>query len=176
MIFHETGLEGAYTIEIDRHADERGFFARAWCQREFANHGLDPQIVQCNISYHRSEGTMRGMHYQAAPYEEAKLVRCAFGALYDVIVDLRRHSPTYKRCFGVELTQQNRLMLYVPKGFAHGFLTLMDDTEVFYQMSAFYTPGAARGFRWDDPAFAIPWPRPVQVISERDAQYLDYLE
>ncbi len=173
MIFQPTRLAGAYVIEIERLEDERGFFARAWCQREFAEHGLNPQLAQCNISYNRHRGTLRGMHFQAAPYEEAKLVRCTQGAIYDVIVDLRRDSPTYLGHFGVTLTPAARNMLYVPEGFAHGFLTLADDTEVFYQMSEFYAPGAARGFRWDDPAVGIAWPGAIQVISERDAAYPD---
>ncbi len=171
MIFQPTGLAGAYVIEIERLDDERGFFARAWCQREFADHGLNPQLAQCNISYNRRRGTLRGMHYQAAPHEEAKLVRCTQGAIYDVIVDLRSDSATYLRHVGVRLTPAERNMLYVPEGFAHGFLTLADDTEVFYQMSEFYVPGAARGFRWDDPAVDITWPDAILVISERDATY-----
>ncbi len=166
MIFQPTKLSGAYTIQIERLADERGFFARSWCRREFEEHGLNPDLAQCNISYNRQRGTLRGMHYQVAPYEEAKLVRCTSGAIYDVIVDLRADSPTFMQHVGVVLTPSDRNMLYVPEGFAHGFLTLEDDTEVFYQMSEFYVPGAARGFRWNDPAFAIDWPEPVVVISE----------
>lgn len=176
MLFRETALKGAYVIEIERREDERGFFARAWCQHEFEEHGLNPRLVQCNISFNYQKGTLRGMHYQIAPYEEAKLVRCTAGAIYDVIVDLRPASPTYKQHIGVTLTPDARNMLYIPEGFAHGFLTLADQTEVFYQMSEFYAPEAARGARWNDRAFAIEWPEAVQVISERDANYPDFVE
>ena len=174
MIFQPTGLAGAYVIAIERLRDERGFFARSFCAREFEDHGLNPSMAQCNISYNRHAGTLRGMHFQASPFEEAKLVRCTRGAIHDVIIDLRPDSPTFMRHVGVLLTPDERNMLYVPEGFAHGFLTLEDHTEVFYQMSEFYVPGAARGFRWDDPAFAIDWPAPVNVISERDAAYPDF--
>lgn len=174
MIFQETNLKNAYLIELQRLEDERGFFARAWCQREFTEHGLNPHLVQCNISFNKKKGTLRGMHYQLAPYEEAKLVRCIHGAIYDVIIDLRPASPTFKQYFGATLTAEARNMLYVPEGFAHGFLTLEDNTEIFYQMSEFYAPDYARGLRWNDPAFSIEWPAPVQVISERDAAYPDF--
>lgn len=174
MIFTETGLLGAFVVKIQRHEDDRGFFARSFCAREFEAHGLNPELVQCNISYNAKRGTLRGMHYQAPPFEEAKLVRCTMGALYDVIVDLRPDSATFKNSFGVVLTPKDRNMLYVPEGFAHGFLTLADDTEVFYQMSQFYAPDAARGFRWNDPAFALTWPEEVRVISERDEAYPAY--
>ena len=174
MIFQPTGLAGAYVIAIERLSDARGFFARSFCAREFEDHGLNPSLAQCNISYNRHAGTLRGMHFQAAPFEEAKLVRCTRGAIHDVIIDLRPDSPTFMQHVGVQLTPDARNMLYVPEGFAHGFLTLEDHTEVFYQMSEFYVPGAARGFRWDDPAFAIDWPAPVRVISERDAAYPDF--
>lgn len=161
-------------IQLEQHGDERGFFARSWCRREFEEHGLDPRLVQCNLSFNRSKGTLRGMHYQQAPFGEAKLVRCVRGALHDVIIDLRPHSPTYKQHFGVELSAENRSALYVPEGFAHGFLTLEDDTEVFYQMSQFYSAEHSRGLRWDDPAFGIWWPTEVRVISERDRTYPDF--
>jgi dTDP-4-dehydrorhamnose 3,5-epimerase len=174
MIFQETTLRGAYLVDIQRLEDERGFFARAWCQREFEAHGLNPRLAQCNISFNHKKGTLRGMHYQAAPFEEAKLVRCTMGAIYDVIIDLRPESPTFKQHFGVTLTPETRTMLYIPEGFAHGFLTLVDNTEVFYQMSEFYAPDYARGLRWNDPAFGIEWPAGVQVISERDANYPDF--
>ena len=174
MIFQPTGLAGAYVIAIERLSDARGFFARSFCAREFEDHGLNPSLAQCNISYNRHAGTLRGMHFQAAPFEEAKLVRCTRGAIHDVIIDLRPDSPTFMQHVGVQLTPDARNMLYVPEGFAHGFLTLEDHTEVFYQMSEFYVPGAARGFRWDDPAFAIDWPASVSVISERDAAYPDF--
>lgn len=174
MRFSETELAGAYIIDPDRLEDERGFFARTFCAREFRERGLDPCIAQCNVSFNRTRATFRGMHYQDAPFEEAKLVRCTAGAIFDVIVDLRPESPTYKRHIGVELTAANQRMLYVPKRFAHGFQTLQDSTEVFYQMSAFYAPGSANGFRWDDPTFAIRLPLQVSIISERDAAYPRY--
>ena len=169
MIFTETKLRGAYLIDLGKHEDERGFFARSWCAEEFESHGLNARLVQCNISFNKKRGTLRGMHYQAAPYEEAKLVRCTMGALYDVIIDLRSNSPTYKEWVSVELTAQNRRAFYVPEGFAHGFQTLVDETEVFYQMSEFFHPECARGIRWDDPAFGISWPIFNPIVSERDS-------
>lgn len=175
MIFNPTPLAGAFVIEPELRQDERGFFARAWCQREFTEHGLNPRLVQCSLSFNHKRGTLRGMHYQAAPYEEAKLVRCTSGAIYDVMVDLRPASATFKRYFGVTLSASAHNMLYIPEGFAHGFLTLEDNTEIFYQMSEFYAPDYGRGFRWNDPAFGIRWPAPVQVISERDAAYPDFI-
>ena len=171
MIFIETKLKGAYIIEPERLEDERGFFARTWCEDEFAAHGLNPRLVQCNISFNKKKGALRGMHYQVAPYEEAKLVRCTKGAIYDVIIDLRFNSPTHKQWFAVELTAENRKMLYVPEGFAHGFQTLEDDSEVFYQMSEFYHPECARGVRWNDPAFRIEWPIKIAVISLKDQSF-----
>ena len=174
MIFTAAPIPGAYVIDPERLEDERGFFARTWCQREFKAHGLNPGLAQCNISYNRRKGTLRGMHYQAVPHAEARLVRCTSGAIYDVIVDLRPDSVTFKRWFPVELTADNRRMLYIPEGLAHGFLTSRDDTEVFYQMSEFYTPGSARGVRWNDPAFGIEWPQEIQVIAERDRNYPDF--
>ena len=175
MIFTETLLKGAFVIEPERLEDERGFFARTWCQREFEAHSIDSKWVQCNISYNKRKGTLRGMHYQVAPYEEAKLIRCTLGATYDVIIDLRPDSPTFRQHIAELLTAQNRKMLYVPKGFAHGFLTLEDDTEVFYQMSEFYHAEYARGVRWNDPAFGIQWPAEVQIISDRDRNHPDFL-
>jgi dTDP-4-dehydrorhamnose 3,5-epimerase len=174
MIFTETILPGAYLVELQKYEDERGFFARGWCQREFAEHGLASCVVQANISYNRRKGTLRGLHYQSAPYAETKLIRCTRGALYDVILDLRPSSPTYKQSFGVELTADNYRMLYVPEEFAHGFLTLLDDTEATYQVSQVYTPGAEAGLRYNDPAFAIEWPVPVQVISDKDQSWADF--
>jgi dTDP-4-dehydrorhamnose 3,5-epimerase len=174
MIFTETKLQGVFIIDIDRIEDERGFFARTWCQREFEAHGLCTLLAQCNISFNKHKGTLRGMHYQAAPYEEAKLVRCTMGALYDVIIDLRPQSPTFRQWLAVELTAGNRRMLFIPKGFAHGFQTLTDDTEVFYQMSQFYAPEYARGLRWDDPAFRVSWPAEKRIISERDRSFPDF--
>jgi dTDP-4-dehydrorhamnose 3,5-epimerase len=176
MRFIELDLKGAYLIEPDRLEDERGFFARTWCRREFEACGLTSRLVQCNISFNRRRGTLRGMHYQAEPHSETKLVRCTRGAIYDVIIDLRPSSPTFKRWVSAELTADNRRMLYIPEGFAHGLQTLVDDTEVLYQMSEFYVPEAARGVRWDDPAFDIRWP-PVEgrVMSEKDRTYPDFL-
>lgn len=174
MIFTETNLSGSYLIELKELADDRGFFARSWCQKEFEQHGLVSRVVQANLSFNRKKGTMRGMHYQVAPYEETKLVRCTRGAIYDVIVDLRSGSPTYRQWIGAELTADNRRMLFVPEGFAHGFQTLIDEAEVTYQVSQFYTPGAERGARYDDPTFGIEWPLPVKVISEKDRNWPDY--
>ncbi|HYT26716.1 MAG TPA: dTDP-4-dehydrorhamnose 3,5-epimerase [Actinomycetota bacterium] len=173
MIFTETGLRGAFVVDLEPIADDRGFFARSFDQKEFAGHGLAPSFVQCNVSQNRRRGTLRGMHWQAAPYEEGKLVRCVRGAIHDVIVDLRPESPTLGEHVAVTLTAANRTMLYVPEGFAHGFLTLADDTEVFYQISAFHAPGHARGARWDDPQLGIDWPAEVAVVSERDRAWPD---
>lgn len=174
MIFNETRLSGAFVIEPVLIEDERGFFARTFCQHEFEAQKLDPCIAQCNISFNGKAGTVRGMHFQAAPHEETKVVRCTMGAIHDVIIDLRPESTTFKQWIGVELSAQNRLMLYIPKGFAHGFQTLVDDTEVSYQMGTFYEPTAARGIRWNDPAFQIEWPLPVSLISEKDQTYQAY--
>jgi dTDP-4-dehydrorhamnose 3,5-epimerase len=174
MIFTETKLKGAFLIDLAPHYDERGFFSRSWCQNEFSNHGLNPNVVQCNISYNEKRGTMRGMHLQTPPFAEAKLVRVTRGSIFDVIIDLRDGSPTFLQWLGVELTAQNRSALYVPEGFAHGFITLEDDTEVFYQMSEFYSPECSRGYRWNDPAFGIEWPIPISVISEKDAALVDF--
>ncbi len=175
MIFKETKLGGAFVVEPERFEDERGFFARGWSRREFEERGLDARLVETNISFNRLRGTLRGMHFQSAPRAQSKLVRCTSGAIYDVIVDLRPESPTFKRWVGVELSAENRLMLFVPEGFAHGFQTLEDETEVFYQMSDYYAPETAGGVRWDDPAFGIEWPdAPARIINERDATYPDF--
>lgn len=174
MNFTETKLRGAFFIEPVRHEDERGFFARTWCRREFEERGLDAGLAQCGISYNRKKGTLRGMHYQNPPYSETKLVRCTRGAVYDVIIDLRPGSPTFGRWVAAELTETNRRILYVPQGFAHGFQTLGNDTEVAYQVSEFYHPEAAGGVRWDDPAFRISWPLEVTVIAPRDRDYPDF--
>ena len=174
MKFTETRLKGAYIIQPKPISDARGFFARSWCIREFGSFGLETRLVQCNISYNRKKGTLRGLHYQAPPFEEDKLVRCTRGAIHDVIVDLRRKSKSYGKHIGVTLTSENRTMLHIPKGFAHGFLTLEDDSEVHYQMSEFYAPECARGYRWDDPSFGIVWPGEVRVISEKDRSYPDF--
>lgn len=168
MIFRETPLAGAWVLEPERFEDERGFFARTYCRREFEAHGLEPSIAQCSVSFNHRRGTLRGLHFQAAPHEEIKLVRVTRGAIWDVIVDVRPGSPTFKRHFGIVLSAENRHELYIPKGMAHGFQTLEDETEVFYQISEYYASESARGFRWDDPAFAIPWPEPVTVMSEKD--------
>lgn len=156
--------------------DERGFFARSWCEEAFREQGLDGQVSQCNISYNKKAGTLRGMHYQVEPHAERKLVRCTQGAILDVIVDLRRESVSYCQWYGVELTAQNRQSLYIPKGFAHGFLTLTDGAEVFYQMFDPFVPGTGAGVRWDDPAFGIQWPNEPSVLSERDAAYPDFVK
>jgi dTDP-4-dehydrorhamnose 3,5-epimerase len=168
MIFIETKLEGAFLIDIEPREDERGFFARAWCKNEFEEHGLNPRLVQCNISFNKKRGTLRGMHYQGAPFEEAKVVRCTRGAIYDVIIDLRSDSPTYRQWFSAELSAENRRALYIPEGFAHGFQTLADNSELFYQMSEFFHPESARGLRWNDPKFGIPWPNINPIISAQD--------
>jgi len=172
--FEGTGLDGAYLVIPERMEDDRGFFARTWCVREFSDKGLETRLVQCNTSFNRQKGTLRGMHYQVPPFEEVKLVRCTRGAIYDVILDLRPGSETFGKHFGAVLDEGNRSMLYIPKGFAHGFLTLETGSEVFYQMSEFYAPECARGLRWNDPAFRIPWPDPVCVISDRDRNYPDF--
>lgn len=174
MKFHSTAIRDALEISIEKKPDERGFFARTWCEAEFDAHGLESKLVQCSISYNSRKGTLRGMHYQAAPFQEAKLIRCTRGSVYDVVADLRAESLTYKQWVAVTLTAENRNMIYVPKGCAHGFLTLQDDTEVFYQMSVAYDAGSARGFRWNDSAFGINWPEEVKVISERDRTYPDF--
>ena len=174
MIFTETKLAGAFIVEPELLEDDRGFFARTWCKREFHSQGVNLEFVQCNISYNKKRGTLRGMHHQVAPHPEAKLIRCTAGVVYDVIIDLRPDSSTFKSWFSIELTAENRKMIYVPEGFSHGFMTLRDNTEVFYQMSEFYAPECARGIRWNDPAFGIKWPEDVKVISERDSQYPDF--
>ena len=175
MILVETRLKGAHIIEPEKREDERGFFARSWCEKEFAEHGLNPHTVQCNISFNKKKGTLRGMHYQVEPCAEAKLVRCTQGAIYDVIIDLRPGSPTFRQHIAEVLTAKNHKMLYVPEGFAHGFQALEDETEVFYQMSGFYAPQFSRGVRWNDPAFGIEWPIGEPIILERDATYPDFV-
>ena len=174
MIFRETPIPGAFLIELEPHRDERGSFARTFCAREFAAHGLDPRVAQCNVSHNRERGTLRGMHAQRAPHAEAKLVSCTRGAIHDVILDLRPDSAALGKHVCVALRAGDGRALYVPKGVFHGFLTLEDDTEVFYQMSEYFEAAAAVGVRWNDPAFAIAWPGEVRVISERDASYPDW--
>jgi dTDP-4-dehydrorhamnose 3,5-epimerase len=175
MLFHPTAIPGAYLIEPERISDQRGFFARTWCRNELAEHGLVTELAQCSISFNTASGTLRGMHYQAAPHGEAKLVRCTSGAIYDVIIDLRPESPAYLQYVAAELSAANRMLFYIPEGCAHGFLTLADNSEVFYQISAMYTPSAARGVRYNDPVFAIPWPSEARVISDRDRDYPDFI-
>jgi dTDP-4-dehydrorhamnose 3,5-epimerase len=174
MIFRETRVQGVWVIEPERYEDERGFFARTWDTAEFAVHGLNGRLVQCSISYNGRRGTLRGMHYQATPHEEAKLVRCTSGSIFDVAVDLRTGSATFRRWVGTELSAENRLAMYVPEGCAHGFLTLTEESEVAYQISEFHAPDAARGVRWNDPAFGIDWPEDVLVVNERDRSYPDF--
>ena len=174
MEFRKTKLPDVFEIRIESHFDERGFFARTWCQDEFEKHGLDTRIVQCSISYNEHKGTLRGMHYQAHPFCEAKVVRCTAGAIYDVALDLRPQSSTYLQWVAAVLSSKERNMLYIPEGFAHGFLTLEDKSEVLYQMSERYHPEASRGLRWDDNAFQISWPDKVRVISERDRTFPDF--
>ena len=171
MKFSETSLPGAYVIDVERHEDERGWFARAWCRREFENHGLNGSIAQANLSQNRRRGTVRGLHWQVAPYAECKLVRCTRGAIFDAIADLRPDSPTYRSWVGVELTAANNRMLLVPEGFAHGFQTLEDDTQVFYQVTQFYAPESERGARYDDPAFGIEWPLAATEMSQKDLSW-----
>jgi dTDP-4-dehydrorhamnose 3,5-epimerase len=174
MKFTETVLKGAFTVDPELIEDDRGFFARSWCSEEFKERGLSPNLVQCSISYNAKRGTLRGMHFQAAPFEEAKLVRCTMGSIYDVIVDLRPKSPTFKKWSGFELTAQNRKALYIPKGFAHGFLTLESSTEVLYQMPDPFSAAHARGVRWNDPAFGIRWPFDPTTLSAKDSGYPDF--
>jgi len=174
MLFHETTLPGVFEINLDPHRDERGFFARSWCQREFEVHGLSPKLVQCNISFNTQKGTLRGMHFQLQPHAESKLVRCTMGAIYDVVLDLRPQSVTFRQWIGVTLTAENHAMVYIPEGCAHGFLTLEDNTEVFYQMTEAHNAESGRGVRWNDPAFRIIWPSMPVVISERDRTYQDF--
>ena len=175
MKFVGTSLHGVYLVEPERQVDERGFFARTWCQREFVAHALVAELVQCNISFNARRGTLRGMHFQDYPRREAKLVRCTRGAVYDVVLDLRAESPTFCLWTAFELTAENRSAVYIPQGLAHGFQTLCDDTELFYQMSEFYDPSLARGVRWNDPAFEIQWPIGDSILSEKDRSYPDFI-
>ena len=175
MIFTETKLPGAYVIEVEKREDQRGFFGRTFCREEFEAHGLNSQVVQCNTSFNKRKGTLRGMHFQAVPFAEAKLVRCTSGSIYDVIIDLRPASRTFKQHFAVELSAANHRMLYIPENMAHGFQTLEDDTEVFYQMSQMFSAEHARGVRWNDPALGIEWPADERIITERDRNYPDFV-
>ena len=176
MIFNETKLSGAFLIELERFEDARGFFALSWSTQEFARHGLDSQLVECNVSQNNKKGTLRGMHYQAHPHGQTKLVRCTRGSVYDVAIDLRRSSPTFKHWVGVELSAKNCVMFYIPQGFAHGFQTLADDSEVLYQMSQPYIPDSGRTVRWDDPAFDIYWPPDDRIMNDRDRLCPDFAE
>lgn len=175
MIFTETKLKGAFIIEVEKKEDERGFFGRSWCAKEMEDHGLNVNIRQANISLNKAKGTLRGMHFQIAPHQEAKLVRCSRGSIYDVIIDLREDSSTFKQWIGVELSQDNYKMLYVPEDFAHGFITLEDNCEISYLMSEFYVPGAGATIRWNDPLFKIDWPMEPVVISEKDKTQPDFI-
>jgi len=177
MRFEETRLQGAFVIDLERREDDRGFFARTWCANEFSDHGLSTQIVQANMSRNPRRGTLRGMHFQNPPHAETKVIRCVRGAIYDVIVDLRQGSPTFKEWIGVELSAESGRALYIPEGFAHGFQTLVPDCEVHYFVSAFYTPSAEGGVRWDDPAFGIQWPDPENAfLSDKDRSWADFEE
>ena len=176
MKFTETNLPGVYVVELERHEDERGWFARAWCREEFATHDLSADLAQCNLSHNSQRGTVRGLHLQTAPHAEAKLVRCVAGSAHDVALDLRSDSPTFKQSFSAELSATNGVALFIPEGIAHGFQTLMDDTTLFYQMSAPYEPKSARGVRWDDAAFQIKWPIAEAIVCERDAAFPDFTE
>jgi dTDP-4-dehydrorhamnose 3,5-epimerase len=175
VIFTETNLRGVLIIEPQRYEDERGHFARTWCRREFGERGLNTDLAQCSVSFNKKKGTLRGIHYQAAPHEEAKLVRCTRGAIHDVVLDLRADSPTFTQWISAELSVADGRMLYIPEGYAHGFQTLADDTEVFYQISEFFHPDLTRGVRWNDPAFAIRWPLSPSVMSARDLSYPDFI-
>ena len=174
MIFVETALSGVFVVQPEPHVDERGLFARTYCADELRANGLDPRVAQCSSSFNRRAGTLRGLHYQRRPHGEVKLVRCTMGAIFDVVVDLRPESRTYCRWVGVDLTAENRRALYIPEDCAHGFLTLVDDSEVYYQISQPYVAGAEAGVRWDDPVFGVQWPSAPVVIADRDASYPDY--
>ncbi len=176
MKFSETRLPGVFLIDIEPMADERGMFARAWCKDEFQKNGLNIELSQCSISFNKAKGTMRGMHYQMSPHEEIKIVRCTHGSIFDVALDLRRNSPTYKQWFGAMLSAENHRMLYIPEGLAHGLITLEANTEIFYQISKAFVPGSGAGVRWNDSAFNIDWPMMPVVISDRDANYPDFAE
>lgn len=174
MIFNETRLKGAFLIDIKKIEDDRGFFGRAWCQREFEEAGINPDIFQINTSLTHKKGTIRGMHYQIDPHQEGKLIRCTRGRIFDVMIDLRPESPTFMQWLGHELSEDNYRMVYVPEHFAHGFVTLVDHCEVYYPVTEFYTPGSERGIRYDDPAFNIEWPVEIEVVSEKDLNHPDF--
>ena len=176
MQFKTTNIRDVYVVDLDKHNDERGYFARAWCKNEFDKMGLKSTIVQCNLSFNHKKGTLRGMHYQIHPFEEVKMVRCIQGKIFDVVIDLRKDSDTYKQWIGIELSDENHRMLYVPEGFAHGYQTLEDNSIVYYQVTEFYQPGSETGTRWDDPAFKIEWPHKITSISDKDRNHPDYTE
>ncbi len=176
MTFETTVLEGVWLVHLERREDDRGFFARSFCSDEFAAHGLPAAFVQCNISYNRRRGTLRGLHFQREPRPEGKLVRCTMGAAHDVIVDLRQDSRTFRKYLGIEISASNRLAVFISPGFAHGFQTLLDDTEILYQMTEYYMPDLAAGVRWNDAAFGIEWPLPNPLLSARDRSYSDFLK
>lgn len=174
MIFRETSLKGAYVVELNKLEDDRGFFGRIWCENEFKAHNLNANLVQSNVSYSKKKGTMRGFHFQKHPYQETKLVRCTRGSAYDVIIDLRPESPTFKQWFGIELSAENRKMLYVPENFGHSFLTLEDNSEVYYLVTEFYNSEAECGLRWNDPTFDVKWPIEIKEISEKDSNHPNF--
>ncbi len=174
MIFSELGLKGAFLVEVKKIEDDRGFFGRAWCANEFKQNGLNPAFVQLNTSFSHKKGTIRGMHYQVDPYQEVKFIRCTRGRIFDVIIDLRPDSPTFMKWVGNELSADNYRMVYVPENFAHGFVTMEDNSEVYYPVSQFYTPGAERGLRWNDPAFKIKWPVEISMVSDKDQSHKDF--
>lgn len=174
MIFTETKLSGVYVIDIEKFEDERGFFARSWDRKKFDEIGLNPNLVQCNISFNIQKGTVRGMHFQKSPHEEDKIVRCTKGKIFDVIIDLRKDSSTFGKWEGFELSEDNHKILYIPKGFAHGFQTMEDNSEIFYQMSEYFMPEYASGLKWNDPSFKIVWPLPISIISKKDLSYSDF--
>lgn len=176
MKFNKTHIKDVYIIDLDKHIDERGYFARAWCKNEFDEMGLKSNVVQCNLSFNHKKGTLRGMHYQIHPFEEVKMVRCIQGKILDVVIDLRKDSETYKQWIGVELSDENHRMLYVPEGFAHGYQTLEDYSMVYYQVTEFYQPGSEKGIRWNDPAFKIEWPLEITSMSDKDQNHSDYIE
>jgi len=175
MKFSPLSLEGAFQIDLELSKDDRGFFARSFCSKEFNEYNINIDIKQCNLSYNKEKGTLRGRHYQSFPHEEAKLVSCNKGSIYDVIIDIKPDSSTYLKWAAFELSRNNRRMLYIPEGFAHGFQTLEDEVDVFYHMFEYYTPNVAKGIRWNDPLFNIKWPLPISEISEKDISYEDYI-
>lgn len=176
MKFVETDFKDCYIIDVKREIDRRGFFARVWDKEIFEKYNLNTDLVQCSISFNEKKNTLRGMHYQIHPYQEVKLVRCTNGRIFDVVIDLRRDSKTYKRWMGIELTRENFRMIYIPEGMAHGFQTLEDNTEVFYQISQQYMPQYSRGIRWNDPSFSIKWPYELPILSEKDGKYPNFEE